>query len=311
VTKTLVTGGAGFIGSHLTRKLLKDRHHVRVLDNFSTGRKENLSGLNGDLDIQQGDIRDIQAVREAVKNVDVIFHEAAFVSSPQSLLEPTTCLEVNVHGTELLLEEARKAGVRRIILASSAAVYGDTDQFPTTELSPVQPLSPYAASKAIGEIYAGMYTAAYGMEVVALRYFNVFGPMQSPESEYAAAIPIFIRQILDNKPITIFGDGNQTRDLIYVEDIVNANLLAAESNQAPGKVFNICSGEETSILNLIHSLQEIGNTSLDPIFEPARQGDIYRSSGDPQLAKDILGFNPLTSLPQGLSLSMNWMLKCQ
>ena len=310
MTNYLVTGGAGFIGSHLTHHLLNNRHHVRILDNFSTGKEENLAGLKGDLEIRKGDIRDIQVVREAVENVDVIFHEAAFVSNPLSLLEPSECLDVNVHGTELLLEEARNAGVRRIVMASSAAVYGDTDQLPTSEKTPVHPLSPYAASKVICEIYADMYTAAFGMEVVALRYFNVYGPRQSPESDYAAAVPIFIRQILNNKPITIFGDGNQTRDLVYVEDIVRANLLAAESEKAPGMVINICTGEEISVLNLVDSLQEITKTSLEPLFAPSRQGDIYRSSGDPNLAKEILGFTPQTSISKGLSLTMNWMRTC-
>ena len=311
MTQFLVTGGAGFIGSHITHKLINNHHRVRVLDNFSTGKEANLHGLNGDLEIQRGDIRDIRAVQDAVQNVDIIFHEAAFVSNPQSLLEPTECFEVNIHGTEILLEEARKAGVRRVVMASSAAVYGDTSNFPISETTPVQPLSPYAASKAISEIYTSMYTTAFDIEVVALRYFNVFGPRQSPGSDYAAAIPIFIQQILKNKPITIFGDGKQTRDLIYVQDVVQANLLAAESSQASGKVMNICTGQETSILKLVNSLQEIGVSTQETIFAPTRQGDIYRSSGDPNLATEVLGFLPQTSLSQGLSRTMEWMRKCQ
>lgn len=307
MTHYLVTGGAGFIGSHITHQLIKNDQRVRVLDNFSTGKEVNLDGLEGDLEIQRGDIRDIQAVHNAVQNVDVIFHEAAFVSNPQSLLEPEECLTVNVHGTEILLEEARKAGVRRVVMASSAAVYGDTNRFPVSETTPVQPLSPYAASKAISEIYTSMYSTAFEIEVVALRYFNVFGPRQSPESDYAAAIPIFIQQILRNEPITIYGDGNQTRDLIYVRDVVKANLLAAESPLAPGKVMNICTGQETSILNLVNSLQEIGVSNQEPIFAPSRQGDIYRSAGDPQLSKELLGFIAQTSLEQGLSDTMKWM----
>ena len=311
MTHFLVTGGAGFIGSHITHQLINNRHRVRVLDNFSSGKEANLHGLDGDLEIQRGDIRDIQAVRVAVQNVDVIFHEAAFVSNPQSLLEPSECLAVNVHGTEILVEEARKAGVRRIVMASSAAVYGDTNNFPVSETTHVQPLSPYAASKAISEIYTSMYTAAFDIEIVALRYFNVFGPRQSPESDYAAAIPIFIQQILRNQPITIFGDGNQTRDLIYVQDVVQANLLAAENLQAPGKVMNICTGQETNILSLVNSLQEIGASTHKPIFAPTRQGDIYRSAGNPNMAKKILGFEPQTSLTEGLSLTLNWMRTCK
>ena len=307
----LVTGGAGFIGSHITHKLLQDHHKVRVLDNFSTGKEENLDGFTGNLEIIQGDIRDKEKVRKAVNGIDVIFHEAAFVSNPLSLLEPSTCLEVNVHGTENLLEEARKAGVKRVVMASSAAVYGDTDQVPTSEKTPVQPMSPYAASKAIIEVYARMYTKAYKLEVVALRYFNVFGPKQSPESDYAAAIPIFIRQILDGKQITIYGDGNQTRDLVYVEDIVQANLLASESSNAPGYVINICTGIETSILDVVQSLKEIGNYSQEPKYAPARKGDIYRSAGDARLSKDVLDFNPKVSLSEGLMKTMDWMRQCQ
>jgi len=310
VTRVLVTGGAGFIGSHLTEALVARGDQVRVLDNFSSGTPRNLSDVESRIELVKGDLRNRADLMEALQDSEVVFHEAAFVSNPLSLLEPSECLDVNVHGTELLLEEARNAGVRRVVMASSAAVYGDTDQLPTSEKTPVHPLSPYAASKVICEIYAGMYTAAFGMEVVALRYFNVYGPRQSPESDYAAAVPIFIRQILNNKPITIFGDGNQTRDLVYVEDIVRANLLAAESEKAPGMVINICTGEEISVLNLVDSLQEITKTSLEPLFAPSRQGDIYRSSGDPNLAKEILGFTPQTSISKGLSLTMNWMRTC-
>ncbi|OGN73864.1 MAG: hypothetical protein A2X25_03775 [Chloroflexi bacterium GWB2_49_20] len=310
MTSYLVTGGAGFIGSHIVQKLLQNNSHVRVLDNFSSGKRENLSELQGKLEVLDGDLRNPADVHQAVQSIDVIFHEAAFVSNPQSILEPELCYDINVRGTENLLEEARKAGVKRIVLASSAAVYGDSQAIQLSEETKLKPLSPYAASKLINEIYAGMYTRSFGIEVVALRYFNVFGPRQAPDSQYAAAIPIFIRRLLSNQAITIFGDGGQTRDLIYVQDVVHANLLAAEHPDAAGQVINICTGVETSVQLLVDTLREIFPRSIDPQFAPLRAGDIYRSLGNPMRAKEILGFQPQTTLKQGLVNTIEWMRAC-
>ena len=212
----LVTGGAGFIGSHIVQALLEQGHHVRVLDNFSTGKRENIDELTrqftGDrLEIMEGDVRDVSRVSEAVRGVDILFHEAAFVSVPQSMEEPQTCFDINVAGTSLLFDTARKAGVKRAVVASSAAVYGESDALPLVEETPLQPKSPYAVSKRVDEMYAELFTGSFGFEVVALRYFNVYGPRQRPDSMYAAAVPIFARRLLDNKAVTIFGDGGQTR----------------------------------------------------------------------------------------------------
>ena len=303
--KILVTGGAGFIGSHIVRTLLERGDSVRVLDNFSTGKRENLAGL--DVEIVEADLRDASRVTQACRDVSIIFHEAAFVSVPQSMQEPTDCFDVNVTGTAALFEAARKAGVRRAVFATSAAVYGDSDDYPLSEATPLRPLSPYAASKRVDEIYGQLYTTSFGLEVVALRYFNVYGPRQRPDSQYAAAVPIFIRRLLDGKPITIYGDGGQTRDLIYVADVVRANLVAAEHPAAPGQIFNICTGVETRINDLVEVLQDLFPSAPQPEFAPARLGDIYRSIGSANKAADTINFRAEVSLEEGLRQTVEWM----
>ncbi|RPH55219.1 MAG: NAD-dependent epimerase/dehydratase family protein, partial [Chloroflexi bacterium] len=278
---------------------------VRVLDNFSTGKRENVEGLK--VEILEGDLRDRAKLAEAVQGIDIIFHQAAFVSVPQSMEDPLPCFEINQRGTEYLLEAARKNGVKRVVLASSAAVYGDTDQIPTAEETPLRPFSPYAVSKRVTELYAKMYTRSFGLDVVALRYFNVYGPRQRPDSMYAAAVPIFTRRLLDGKPITIYGDGGQTRDLVYVGDIVRANIVASEHPAAPGQVFNVCTGDETRIIDLIEVLMDLFPDAPAPQFGPPRAGDIYRSLGSPQKAAEMLGFKPQTSLADGLEFVVDWM----
>ncbi len=305
--KCLVTGGAGFIGSHLVHALLAHGSQVRVLDNFSTGLRENLQNVQDQIEILEADLRDADRVREAVHGVEVIFHEAAFVSVPQSMDEPQACLDVNVTGTSLLLEAARQAGVRRVVFASSAAVYGDSTAMPLSEDTPLRPLSPYAVSKRVGEIYCQLYTGSMGLEAVAVRYFNVYGPRQRPDSMYAAAVPIFIRRLLDGRPVTIYGDGGQTRDLINVRDVVAANLAAAEHLSAPGGIFNICTGTETRILDLVETLQGLFPDAPEPAFAAPRAGDIYRSIGSPQKTADRIGFKSTVSLRQGLSEAVDWM----
>ena len=301
----LVTGGAGFIGSHIVRGLLERGDNVRVLDNFSTGKRENLAGL--DVEIVESDLRDASRVTSACRGIETIFHQAAFVSVPQSMKEPTDCFDVNVTGTASLLQAAHKYGVKRVVFASSAAVYGDSDAYPLAEETPLRPLSPYAASKRVDEIYGQLYTTSFGVEVVGLRYFNVYGPRQRPDSQYAAAVPIFIRRLMDGKPITIFGDGGQTRDLIFVGDVVRANLAAAAHPSAPGGVFNICTGNETRIIDLVEILQDLFPSAPAPEFADVRAGDIYRSIGSPQLASDLLGFRAQTSLEDGLKQTVEWM----
>ena len=303
--KYLVTGGAGFIGSHITRTLLDRGNQVRILDNFSSGKRENLKGC--DVDLIEGDLRDASKVAEAVKGMDIIFHEAAFVSVPESMEKPLECLDVNVTGTSILFEAARKAGVKRVVVASSAAVYGDSEAYPLSEDTPLRQLSPYATSKRVDEMYAELFTQQFGLEVAALRYFNVYGPRQRPDSMYAAAVPIFIRRMLDNKPITIYGDGGQTRDLVNVRDVVQANLLASEHPAAPGKVFNVCTGVETRLLDLLDILYEIFPNAPKHVHAEPRAGDIYRSIGTPKKIVEILGFKPNVTLAEGLKEAVEEM----
>jgi UDP-glucose 4-epimerase len=283
-----------------------------VIDNFSTGKRENIDVLKqqfdgNHLDVLEGDVRDGSRVAEAVRGVDIIFHEAAFVSVPQSMHEPQNCFDVNVSGTSLLFDAARKAGVRRAVVASSAAVYGDADALPLAEETPLQPKSPYAVSKRVKEMYAELFTNSFDFDVVALRYFNVYGPRQRPDSMYAAAVPIFARRLLDNKPVTIFGDGGQTRDLINVHDIVRANLIASEHPNAAGKIFNICTGIETRLLDLLDVMYELLPNVPTHEFAAPRAGDIYRSVGSPQKAADVMGFRAQVSLADGLEEVIEWM----
>jgi UDP-glucose 4-epimerase len=310
--KYLVTGGAGFIGSHLVHTLLQQGDSVRVLDNFSTGKRENLDGLTSQFDrdrfqVLEGDLRDPSQVEEAVRGIEVIFHQGAFVSVPQSMSEPQTCFDVNITGTSRLFDLARAAGVRRVVVASSAAVYGESQALPLVEETLPQPLSPYAVSKRVGEMYAELFTSSFGLEAVALRYFNVYGPRQRPDSMYAAAVPIFARRLLDGKPVTVFGDGGQTRDLINVQDVVRANLIASEHSKAPGKTFNICTGVETRLLDLLDVMYELVPNAPQPEFAGPRAGDIYRSVGSPKKAANEIGFRAEVSLVDGLREAMDWM----
>ena len=304
--RTLVTGGAGFIGSHIVEELLRSGNSVRVLDNFTSGRRENLEALPGKPEILEGDLRDAAMVKVAVRQVEVIFHLAAFISVPKSIADPETCFTVNVGGTVNLLEAARQAGTRKVVVSSSAAVYGNTNVFPTSEETPLQPLSPYAVSKQVNELYAGLYTKTLGLPVTALRYFNVYGPRQRPDSDYAAAIPIFVRRLAAGEPVTIHGDGKQSRDFIFVKDVVRANLLAAEAGAA-GEAINICTGHETSLLDLLEELSELSPTHPQVRFDGPRPGDIYRSAGCPEKAIKMLGFTPETSITEGLKQTVEWM----
>jgi UDP-glucose 4-epimerase len=298
----LVTGGGGFIGSHLSQALLQRGDRVRVLDNFSSGSRENLAGL--DLDLIEGDLRDDACVAEAVRGVELVFHEAAFVSVPESMEKPRECFEVNINGTSILLEAARRAGVRRVVLASSAAVYGDAAQLPLEERGGTRQLSPYAISKKVDEMMAGLYSESFGLETVALRYFNVYGSRQRPDSMYAAAVPIFIRRMLDSQPVTVFGDGGQTRDLVHVRDVVRANLIAGGHPMAPGQTFNVCSGRETRLLDLLEVLYRMFPNAPRHTHAEPRPGDIYRSVGSPRKAFETLGFEPQVTLSEGLRESV-------
>ncbi len=301
----LVTGGAGFIGSHIIRHLTGTGQRVRVLDNFSTGKKENLQGIDGHLEVIEGDIRNLEDVRAAVKGIDYILHLAAQVSVPVSMEDPATTYDINLKGTCNILEAAHAAGVKRLVFSSSCAVYGNTTDLPIKESSPVRPISPYASSKYEAEEYCRYFYEEFGFETVSLRYFNVFGPGQSPDSAYAAVIPKFASAITTGRQPVIYGDGEQTRDFVYVENVVKANLLACKCDAAIGRVFNIGSGIETSLNELLHTMANIAGRSVNPHYAEQRSGDIKNSVGDISLAREVLGFECATDLKTGLRHTMD------
>lgn len=299
MTSTLVTGGAGFIGSHLVEALLKRGQQVRVLDNFSTGHAANLAHLSG-IDVISGDVRDEALVDSLVREVDYVLHLAAVVSVPQSMSDPVLTNAVNIDGTLNLLNAARKHGLKRLVLSSSCAVYGDNDDLPLKESSQTRPLSPYAATKLIGEVYCQTYQRAYGVPTVCLRYFNIYGHRQDPNGPYAAAIPKFIQRLKNHQPPIIYGDGTQTRDFVYVADVVRANLLACEQEGAIGQVFNITTGRGVSLLELMEELSDLLGVQIQPEFQAERAGDIKHSRGDGSLIAKTLLFAPTTNLREGL-----------
>ncbi|MEX0739687.1 MAG: SDR family oxidoreductase [Pseudohongiella sp.] len=300
----LVTGGAGFIGSHIAAYLCSQGQSVRVLDNFSSGKRENLSGL--DLTVIEGDIRDPACVSAAVEGVDTIFHQAALCSVARSMMEPALTHDINVTGTMNLLEAARKADVRRFVMASSSAVYGDSEVFPKHESMPTDPMSPYAVSKLVCEHYCQLYYKAYGLDTVALRYFNVFGPRQNPDSEYSAVIPRFVRAMVQGVPPHIYGDGSQSRDFTYVNDIVQANIAAATSSDARGQVMNIACGNRWSLLDLVSRLENHITCDADPIFEKARAGDVKHSQACIKKAQKLIAFAPEVDFDEGLRRTVDW-----
>jgi nucleoside-diphosphate-sugar epimerase len=298
--RALVTGGAGFIGGHIVERLLLEGWEVRVLDDFSTGRAENLESVASQIELLKGDIRDVALVTRAVEGMEVVFHEAAVPSVPRSVEEPVRTNDVNVNGTLNVLEQARQAGVRRVVYAASSSAYGDTPTLPKIESMPANPMSPYALQKYVGEVYCRLYSNLYGLETVALRYFNIYGPRQNPDSEYAAVIPRFLRACLQGESPHIYGDGEQTRDFTFVGDAVQANLLAADAKRASGHVMNVGGGARTSLNLLLETIRQITGTKLPAIHEPARAGDVRDSLAALDRAGDLLGYVPGTSLRQGL-----------
>jgi nucleoside-diphosphate-sugar epimerase len=294
----LVTGGGGFIGHHLARRLLDDGYEVRVLDNFSSGRRERLHGL--DVALVEGDLRSYERAHAAVRGVDVVFHLGALPSVPRSVQDPLTTGAVNVEGTLNVLLASRDEGVKRVIFASSSSVYGVSDTLPKREQDQPLPLSPYGVSKLAAEHYCRAFTDVYGLETVNLRLFNVFGAGQDPLSQYAAVVPRFIAAFAGATPPVIYGDGQQTRDFTYVEDVIDAFVLAAENGVCVGDVFNICAGAETSLLDLVDILGRLFGEALEPNFEPARPGEVRRSCGDPSKAASILGWKPRWALATAL-----------
>jgi len=300
MSRYLVTGGAGFIGSHVARALTLQGHEALILDNLSTGNEENVSAAGKNVQFVHGDVTDEATVEKCVRGVSGVFHLAAFISVPASMENPAECERINTGGTINVLEAARKAGVDRVVLSSSAAVYGDAPGLPKRETDSPQPMSPYAMSKLSGEWYLRIYASAYGMKTVSLRYFNVFGPRQDPSSQYAPVIPNFIHRLLEGKRPVIFGDGRQTRDFVFVHDVARANVLAMESEHAAGDVINIGLGRETSVLDLALMLSGAINPDLKPLHEDPRPGDIFRSVADVSKAKELLGFVPGTDMKKGL-----------
>lgn len=305
----LVTGGAGFIGSHLASRLLRAGWRVRVLDDFSSGREENLAGLESDVEVIRGDVCDRGTLEGAALGVDVIFHQAAIVSVERSLSEPLRTNEVNLGGTLSVLEAARGLGVRRVVLAASAAVYGDGGSLPRVESLPPSPLSPYAVQKYGSELYCQLYSGLYEVETVALRYFNVYGPRQDPESDYAAAIPLFIDAAIKGEEVRIFGDGEQTRDFIFVTDVAEANLRAAQAPGISGAVINVASGQRTSVNELVAVIGQCLDRGLAARHDPPRAGDVRHSWADIGRARELLGFEPEVDLKRGLGLTLAAFVK--
>lgn len=295
----LVTGGAGFIGSHITDRLLADGHRVRILDNFSTGKHENIPD-SADIEVIEGDVGDYETVRTAMQQVDFVFHEAAIASVPETVGNPLASERVNYRGTVNILEAARHASVKRVMFACSAAVYGDLPELPKREDMPVKPLTPYAIDKLASEHACQAYYHLYGLETVSLRYFNVFGPRQDPSSPYSGVISIFSDFLNHGKQPTIYGDGEQTRDFVYVSDVVEANIRASTSSTAPGKAFNVATGSKLSINDLLKTICNIKGQLFEPHYKPGRDGDIRHSRADISAARECLDWQPLVGFEAGL-----------
>jgi len=308
MANVLVTGGAGFIGSNLTEALLTQGHVVRVVDDFSTGKRENLDFGNrfSSLEVIEGDIRNFDVARRVTRDIDYVFHQAALPSVQRSVEDPVGSNAVNVGGTLNMLVAAREGGAKRFIYASSSSIYGDTPTLPKSEEMPANPLSPYALQKYTGEQYCKLFSQLFGLETVSLRYFNVFGPKQDPASIYSAVIPRFIEAFLDKRPPTVYGDGEQSRDFTYIENVVQANLLAMSAKGLHGEVVNIGYGKRTSLNQLVQILREILGSTLLPIYEEARPGDVKHSLADIGRGKKILRYDPRDDLERGLRQTVEY-----
>jgi len=307
--RVLVTGGCGFIGSHLVDALLKDEHEVIVMDNLSSGNIENIRHVLAEVQFHEKDVRNLEALELLMNGVDYVYHQAAMGSVLGSIADPLATNEVNITGTLNVLKAARKANVRRVIFASSSAVYGDIPALPKMETMRPMPISPYAVSKLAGEAYMQAFYYCYGLDTVSLRYFNVFGPRQDPHSQYAAVIPRFITALLNGGRPVIYGDGTQSRDFTYVENVVQANLLAMRAEETRGEAINISCGESISINTLLSTLCELCGKDVRAVYADRRQGDIEHSLGDHTAASDLLQYLPTTSFRDGIQLTLDWFAK--
>lgn len=303
----LVTGGAGFIGSNLVRELLERGDRVRVLDNFSTGLRGNLLGIADDVEVVEGDLRSYERVHTAVRGVEVVFHQGALGSVPRSVQDPLTSTAVNVEGTLNVLLAARDEGVRRVVAASSSSVYGDGGTFPRTESQAPNPISPYAVAKLAAERFCVSFARVYGLETVALRYFNVFGPRQDPGSQYAAVVPLFVSAIAAGEPVTIHGDGEQSRDFTYVANVVDANLLAADAAEAAGTVLNIAAGGSETVGTLAETIGRLLGKPVTREHTPPRPGDVLQSWADVTRAREVIGYEPRIGFEEGLRLTIQYL----
>ena len=307
--KVLVTGGAGFIGSSLARALVERGDHVRVLDNFSTGNRRNLAELTTEVEIVEGELRSYERVHNAIRGVEVVFHQGALPSVPRSVHDPLTTSAVNVEGTLNVLLAARDEDVRRVVFASSSSVYGNAPDLPRRENQHTDPISPYGVSKLAAERYCVAFSRVYRLETVALRYFNVFGPNQDPTSQYAAVVPRFIAMVREGRPVPIYGDGAQSRDFTYVSDVVDANLLAADAEGASGAVVNIATGRSLSVNSLADAIGETLAVPVEKEYLPMRAGDVRDSWADVAEARRLLGYDPAVSIEEGLQRSAEHLIR--
>jgi len=302
----LVTGGAGFIGSNIVRRLVAEGEKVRVLDNFSTGKKENLIGVER-VDIVEGSLTDRETVKKALEEVEYVLHQGAIPSVPRSVADPLGSNEANITGTLMAMEVAKEIGVRRFVFAASSSAYGDTEIIPKVENMPGDPLSPYAVGKYSGELYAKVFAGIYGLQTVSLRYFNIFGPYQDPTSQYAAVIPKFIMKMLMGEAPVIYGDGEQSRDFTFIDNAIEANLLACRSDRVgKGEVINIACGERYSLNKLVRELNEILNTNIEPVYTDPQPGDVKHSLADISKAKELLGYEVKVDFKEGLRRTVDW-----
>lgn len=306
MTTYLVTGGAGFIGSHITTRLVEEGHRVRVLDNLCAGSLNNLAHLKDGFEFFHGDVSDAKAVQQAIDGVEIVFHQAALASVPLSVKDPVLVHNACVTGTVTVLDAARQSGVRRVVYAGSSSAYGNEPTMPKRESQLPQMLSPYAAAKLAGELYCEAFAACYPLETVRLRYFNIFGERQDPASPYSAVIPLFVAAVLEGRRPTIFGDGSQSRDFTYVGNVVHANLLASRANGVSGKVFNVACGSSLTVIDLLRQICDRLKVPFDPIFAPPRAGDVKDSWADISATERELGYQPQVGLTEGLQRTIDY-----